>query len=185
MGTTILTAPKVELDKFDNLFIELTNQNCNLKCKHCYINFEPYKKIKDFISIDIIKQAISDLKNFDIKMIYLTGGEPLLHPDFNAILRYCLKKYNVCICTNGSFLNEKKIRFLNRVESEGNNQIFFKLSLVGETFTHQVRNTQTHPIRERISRIIGFFLHHSLQHFQTQNLIFLQQPRIGRSVHYK
>ena len=108
MGTTIFTAPMVELETFDNLFIELTNQNCNLKCKHCYINFEPYKKIKDFISVDVIKQAIIDLKDYDVKMIYLTGGEPLLHPDFNTILRFCLKHKPVTIFSNGININDKK-----------------------------------------------------------------------------
>ena len=55
----------------------------------------------------------------------------MTHPDFNAILRFCLKRTNVCICTNGSFLNEKKIRFLKKVEDEQNNfQIFFRVSLV-------------------------------------------------------
>ena len=53
----------------------------------------------------------------------------MTHPEFNAILRLCLKRCNVCICTNGSYLNEKKIRFLKKVEDEGSNQIFFKLSL--------------------------------------------------------
>lgn len=53
----------------------------------------------------------------------------MTHPDFNAILRLCLKRSNVCICTNGSFINEKKTRFLKKVEDESEYQIFFKLSL--------------------------------------------------------
>lgn len=129
MGTTILTAPMVELKSFDNLFIELTNQNCNLKCKHCYINFEPYKKIKDFISIDVVKQSMTELKNCNIKMIYLTGGEPLLHPDFNAILRFCLKHKPVTIFSNGININDKKARFLKKVEDEGENELFFNISV--------------------------------------------------------
>ena len=52
MGLTILTAPQVELTNLETLFIELTNQNCNLRCKHCYISFDPYKKIKDFITVE-------------------------------------------------------------------------------------------------------------------------------------
>ena len=112
MDTTILTAPMVELNSFDNLFIELTNQNCNLKCKHCYIDFDPYKKIKDFIPTEQIKQAIKDLDDYKIKMIYLTGGEPLLHPDFNTILRFCLKYKPVTIFSNGININDKKARFL-------------------------------------------------------------------------
>lgn len=129
MGTTILTAPKVEFENLDNFYIELTNQNCNLKCKHCYINFEPYKKIKDFIPLDTIKQALNDIKPLNVKMIYLTGGEPLLHPDFNTILRTCLKHYPVTIFSNGININDKKARFLKKVEDEGENELFFYISI--------------------------------------------------------
>lgn len=128
--TSIYTAPVYKLKELKNLFIELTAQNCNQKCNICYIDLPTNsKKIKDFISIDRIKEALEDVKFEPLDCIYLTGAEPMTHPDFNAILRLCLKRCNVCICTNGSFLNEKKIRFLNKVESEGQNQIFFKLSL--------------------------------------------------------
>jgi len=130
---SICTAPIYKLDKLKNLFIELTAKNCNQRCTSCYIDFPISKNIKDFISIDTIKEALNDTMNENIDCIYLTGGEPMTHPDFNSILRLCLKRSNVCICTNSSFLNEKKIRFLKKVEEEGenygNNQIFFRLSL--------------------------------------------------------
>ena len=129
MGTTILTAPKVELQNLDNLYIELTNQNCNLKCKHCYINFDTYKKVKDFIPLDSIKLALTETKDLDVKMIFLTGGEPLLHPDFNTILRTCLKHKPVTICSNGININDKKARFLKKVEDEGENELFFNISI--------------------------------------------------------
>jgi len=129
MGTTILTAPQTELTNLDTLFIELTNQNCNLKCKHCYINFEPYKKIKDFIPFETIKQALKDTKDFNVKMICLTGGEPLLHPEFNAILRTCLKHKPVTIFSNGININDKKARFFKKVEDEGEMELFFNISL--------------------------------------------------------
>lgn len=53
----------------------------------------------------------------------------MTHPDFNAILRACLKRSNVCIFTNGTFINEKKVRFLKRVEEESSYEIIFKLSI--------------------------------------------------------
>lgn len=131
---SICTAPIYKLKNLNNLFIELTAKNCNQRCSGCYIDFPMSKTVKDFISIEMIKQALFDTKDEDLHCIYLTGGEPMTHPDFNSILRMCLKRCNVCICTNGSFLNEKKIRFLKKVEDEGgennaHNQIFFKLSL--------------------------------------------------------
>ena len=130
----ICTAPVYKLKELNNIFIELTAKNCNQRCKNCYIEFGPngfgQKKIKDFIPIDKIKEMLFDTKDESLHCIYLTGAEPMTHPDFNSILRLCLKRCNVCICTNGSFLNEKKIRFLHKVESEGNNQLMFKLSLL-------------------------------------------------------
>ena len=131
--TSIYAAPVYKLEELNNIFIELTAKNCNQRCKSCYIDFSSIRSlsrtVKDFISIDKIKDALEDTKHEDIHCIYLTGAEPMTHPDFNSILRLCLKRCNVCICTNSSFLNEKKIRFLKRVEDEGVNQIFFKLSL--------------------------------------------------------
>lgn len=129
MANISLKAPECELKSFDNLFIEMTAKSCNMRCKNCYIDFPFSKNIKDFISLDLVKKALIDTKSEDIKCIYLTGAEPMLHPDFNTILRMCLKRTNVCIFTNGSFINEKKARFLKRVEDESDNEIIFKLSI--------------------------------------------------------
>ena len=147
MSYNIYTAPAYKLEELNNIFIELTAKNCNQRCTNCYIDFPMSKNVKDFIHIDKIKEALEDTKFENLYCIYLTGAEPMTHPDFNTILRLCLKRCNVCICTNASFLNEKKIRFLKKVEEEGigvnigtspnlklqdkcgGNQIFFKLSL--------------------------------------------------------
>jgi len=125
----IFSAPVVELTELKNLFIELTAKNCNQRCKHCYIDFPITKNIKDFISIDKIRDALNDTKDANLECVYLTGAEPMTHPEFNAILRLCLKYTNVCICTNASFINEKKARFLKKVEEEHKNEIIFKLSI--------------------------------------------------------
>ncbi len=129
MKSSIYQAPICQLKTLKNLFIELTEKNCNQRCKHCYINFPLSKKVKDFIQADIIKKALNDTMKEPIECIYLTGAEPMTHPDFNSILRLCLKRTNVCICTNGSFINEKKARFLKRVEDESQYEIIFKLSI--------------------------------------------------------
>lgn len=125
----IFSAPVIELAELNNLFIELTAKNCNQRCKHCYIDFPISKTVKDFISIERIREALNDTKRENLHCIYLTGAEPMTHPDFNTILRLCLKSTNVCICTNATFINEKKARFLKKVEEESTNEIIFKLSI--------------------------------------------------------
>jgi len=129
MNTSIFKAPVCQMKAFNNLFIELTAKNCNMRCKHCFIDFPMIKNVKDFININVIKENLAFLKDGMLNCIYLTGAEPMTHPDFNAILRLCLKYSNVCILTNGSFINEKKARFLKNVEEESNNEIIFQLSL--------------------------------------------------------
>ena len=129
MPSSIYKSQVVEMKELNNLFIEMTSKNCNQRCKNCYINFPMYKKTADFIDIDIIKQVLNDTIGENIKCIYLSGAEPMTHPDFNSILRMCLKRSNVCIFTNGSFINEKKARFLKKVEGESSNEIIFKISI--------------------------------------------------------
>ena len=58
MNKTIIKAPCVFLETLETLIIEMTAQNCNLRCKHCYIDFKE-KKIKDFIPFDKVKVALS------------------------------------------------------------------------------------------------------------------------------
>lgn len=130
MKSNIYQSEVIEMKSLNNLFIEMTAKNCNQHCKHCYIDFPKFnKKESDFISIDTIKQALNDTTREDLSCIYLTGAEPMTHPEFNSILRLCLKRTNVCICTNGSFINEKKARFLKKVEEESTNEIIFKISI--------------------------------------------------------
>ncbi len=129
MKNSIFQTPACQLKSLNNLFIELTEKNCNQHCRHCYIDFPLNKNVKDFIALDSIKKAINDTKAENIECIYLTGAEPMTHPDFNTILRTCLKRSNVCIFTNGTFINEKKARFLKRVEDDSSFEIIFKLSI--------------------------------------------------------
>lgn len=125
---TFMQAPVVETEELNNLFFELTNKSCNLKCSHCYIERNSFKKEKDFLPIDKIKQALLSVRKENIKSIYLTGGEPMTHPDFNSILRMCLKISNTTVITNGTFINDKKARFLKKIDDESEYETIYRIS---------------------------------------------------------
>ena len=127
---TIYASQVCEMEELKDIFIELTAKNCNMRCRQCYIDFPLTKQVKDFIKPETVRKNLEQLKDKSIRCIYLSGAEPMTHPDFNTILRLCIKKSNVCICTNASFINEKKARFLKNVESSAPNQILFRLSFV-------------------------------------------------------
>ena len=174
----ICTAPTYVLDELNNLFIDLTSKNCNQRCQSCYIDFPQGKKVKDFISVDLIKEALIDTKVDDIYCIYLTGAEPMTHPDFNSILRLCLKRCNVCICTNSSFLNEKKVRFLKKVEDEGMNQIFFKLSLTHFNEQENDRARYRGNYRQTISALKALSRYNFTSVLSIQNFYNLDKQEI-------
>lgn len=123
------TPPKVELKNLDNLFFQLCTKTCNLRCKHCYIERNPYKNEEDFIDLDKIKKTLIALRGQNLKSIYLTGGEPLMHPDFNQILRMCLKISNTTVMSNGVMINDKKARFLRKIDDESQFETIYRISL--------------------------------------------------------
>ena len=126
----IMVAQNCELENLDCLFLELTSKNCNLSCKHCILDLNKKINKSDFLSVDTIKETLKSERLQEVKNIYLTGAEPLLHPQFNLILRSWLKKKDTTIITNGIMLNEKKARFFSKVEDEQENtNLFFKISI--------------------------------------------------------
>ena len=72
---------------------------CDQRCKHCYIFAENNCKKINEMSFDEIKLTLREIKNMCKKMnkapyIYLTGGDPILHPHFWDLLKL-LKKNNI------------------------------------------------------------------------------------------
>ena len=71
------------------LFLELTLQ-CNERCFHCGSSCTPQKP-EDLLSLEEYKAILDQVKeDFDLGRLQLciTGGEPLLRPDFFEILGY-------------------------------------------------------------------------------------------------
>ena len=70
------------------LFLELTLR-CNERCFHCGSNCTP--RSGEELSVDEYRRILEEVKeDFDLNRLYLciTGGEPLLRPEFFDILGY-------------------------------------------------------------------------------------------------
>lgn len=105
---------KVEYDnRLKEIYIDITNQ-CNLNCIYC--NKCSSKNSKDFISLERISQILEKAKEFSEGYefnVNLTGGEPLLHEEFELILKK-IKEYTnyIALWTNGILLDDSKIKII-------------------------------------------------------------------------
>ncbi|MFH1456008.1 MAG: radical SAM protein [archaeon] len=83
---------------------------CNSRCNWC----NSWKlDSPNELTLEEIDKIFSNLYNFGIRMIYLSGGEPLLRKDIISIIDTLSKKgFEIILTTNGLLLNEKNVRKL-------------------------------------------------------------------------
>lgn len=99
---------------------------CQLNCRHCYLN-----KGNSIMPLDMIKNLCIDFLKTKLplpKQIILSGGDPLLHPDFAEICKL-VRKLNggIRLSTNG-ILIPKYIHVLKKsdgiqVSVDGNKEV--------------------------------------------------------------
>ena len=95
-------------------------QGCNLRCKCCH-NPDTWdiKGEKIFTAEEIVEKAAKYREYFGEKGgITLSGGEPLLQPDFAyEVFRLCHEKgVNTCLDTSGCILNEQVKKLLTETD---------------------------------------------------------------------
>ena len=108
------------------VYVVLT-EACNLACPHCIRG----KQRDIFMSLADFSRIITQLnQNADISAVILTGGEPLIHPDFFSILADTFKIFSkqVVITSNGT-LNIPAI--LDYIATADQERLSIQISLDG------------------------------------------------------
>lgn len=89
--------------------LQITN-NCNLKCKHCYINKRSHSKL----SVNQVRKILKEFEEMQGLRVMITGGEPLTHGKFGEINEmlpeFALRKV---LFTNGLLLDKKVLEKMN------------------------------------------------------------------------
>jgi len=88
--------------------LELTSR-CNLGCVHCYLGpqKDQWAKRDQELSSERQLEIISEVAAAGCLYLALTGGEPMLHPDFARIYRHARQQgLIVTVLCNGTLVNE-------------------------------------------------------------------------------
>lgn len=104
------------ITRFDKVKFSITNA-CECKCKFCYRSSE---EIKKYIPFDIIKKTLIECISVGINKIHISGGNPMLHPDFDRILNYIFTlNYPIKLSTTVTHLTPKLLTtYINNGLSE-------------------------------------------------------------------
>ena len=90
-------------------------RRCNLSCAYC----NEYDRVSAPVPTEEMLRRIDVLARLGTLIITISGGEPLLHPDLDEIIR-AIRSHNVIatIITNGYLLTPHRIVRLNRAGLE-------------------------------------------------------------------
>lgn len=91
--------------------IDLTDA-CTERCVHCYVP----KGQKDFLPVELVEKALEEFRAMNGLTVHLTGGEAMMHPDFERICRKCVElNINFLVFSNMTLCDDKRIAFLKEV----------------------------------------------------------------------
>lgn len=147
-------------------------EHCNLNCKSC-AHFSPIAE-KSCISLDELEKMYKNLQQIYDKFfnsIHLMGGEPLLHPQIEQIIKLSRKYFpetEIQIVTNGIKLLETSENFLETCKK---NHIVLYISQypVAIDYTKICKKLEDSEIQYIISDKIDHFLCYSLDCNGKQN----------------
>src|SRR5438552_16114114 len=90
-------------------------RGCNLACEYC----NEYDDFSKPVPTDVMFRRIDKLGELGTSVITISGGEPLLHPELDDIIRRIRKNGMVAgLITNGYLLVAERIRRLNKAGLE-------------------------------------------------------------------
>jgi MoaA/NifB/PqqE/SkfB family radical SAM enzyme len=90
-------------------------RRCNLACKYC----NEYDDFSKPVPTDLMFQRVDKLGALGTSVVTISGGEPLLHPELDEIIRRIRKNGIVAgMITNGYLLMPDRIERLNRAGLE-------------------------------------------------------------------
>jgi MoaA/NifB/PqqE/SkfB family radical SAM enzyme len=85
-------------------------RRCNLACAYC----NEYDDVSQPVPLEAMLRRLDKLAELGTSMITVSGGEPLMHPDLDAMLLHMRRRGMVSsLITNGYYLSPERIRRLN------------------------------------------------------------------------
>jgi MoaA/NifB/PqqE/SkfB family radical SAM enzyme len=95
--------------------IDLTYR-CNNNCRHCWLRISADAKEKDNeLSFEEIKDIVNQARQLGTRVWFISGGEPMLRPDFAEIFDYITNRcVSYSLNTNGTLITPQIAQLLKK-----------------------------------------------------------------------
>src|SRR5882724_8649429 len=85
-------------------------RQCNLACTYC----NEYDDFSKPVPLPEMKKRLDLLADMGTSIITISGGEPLMHPELDEVIRHMRRRGMIAgLITNGFYLNRERIERLN------------------------------------------------------------------------
>src|SRR2546421_9986535 len=85
-------------------------RRCNIDCGYC----NEYDKVSAPVPAEALRRRIDKLAELGTSVVAFSGGEPMLHPDLDDLIRHIRRRGMMArLITNGYFLVPNRIEALN------------------------------------------------------------------------
>jgi len=118
---TDLTALPEGVPPLTQYYVYMT-AGCNLACQHCWLSpaYQPKGTTGGHLDFELFKLALEEGIPLGLQSVKLTGGEPLLHPDFLRMVDLLKEKeLGLTIETNGTLMTPEIARHLKEKSTLG------------------------------------------------------------------
>jgi pyruvate-formate lyase-activating enzyme/predicted phosphodiesterase len=85
-----------------------TNFGCNLACDYCAVASSPHARPRN-LPLSRFRALVDEAVAEEFTELYLTGGEPLLHPDLAGMLHYATERLPTVLLTNAMPLHGARL----------------------------------------------------------------------------
>jgi MoaA/NifB/PqqE/SkfB family radical SAM enzyme len=123
--------PELPFLGMDTLWLQLTGTLCNIACRHCFITCGPDEERVPMMSRPRIEALLDEARALGVKEFYLTGGEPMLHPQFFPIVERILQEGPVHVLTNGLLIDAAAAARLRELAEGARYSLELRVSLDG------------------------------------------------------
>ncbi len=167
-------AALLPLERLEECWLHITDR-CNLTCRHCLFACSP--DTRTTLPLADFKQAFRQSFALGARIFFLTGGEPLMHPEFADMCRIILTHSphnHLVLLTNGLLLTQR----WSSIKELPLERLHLQISVDGQRMTHdRVRGTGSY---DRMRTALAFA---SEQAIDTNLAMAVDQANLQQMTH--